>query len=168
MTKNSLRELYVDELKDLLSAENQLTKALPKMAKAATNAHLRKGFEEHLQQTEGHVQRLEQIGEKLGIKLTGLKCKAMEGLVAEGAEMINEDAEDAIKDAGLIGAAQRVEHYEIAGYGTAKSLAQHLGHEDVAKILEQTLQEEKETDQKLTKLAESEIVADAQHAGAGR
>ena len=160
MKLESLDALYQQELKDLYSAETQLVKALPKMAKAATNADLKAGFEEHLEQTKGHVERLTKIGEELGIKLTGHKCKAMEGLVAEGTEMIEQDALPAIKDAGLIGAAQRVEHYEIAGYGTAIALAEQLGHEDAVKLLEKTLEEEKETDEKLTDVAE-EVYAQA-------
>jgi ferritin-like metal-binding protein YciE len=135
------------------------------MAKAATNEELKAGFEEHLEQTKGHVERLDQIAEQLGKKLTGHKCKAMEGLVEEGAELIGEDAEDSVRDAGLIGAAQRVEHYEIAGYGTARALALKLGHDDIADLLEQTLEEEKETDVKLTELAESAVNVEA--AGAG-
>jgi ferritin-like metal-binding protein YciE len=166
MKLTSLEDLLHHELKDLFSAENQLVKALPKMAKAATNEKLKAGFEEHLEQTKGHVERLEQIAGILGKKLTGHKCKAMEGLVEEGAEMIGEDAEASIRDAGLIGAAQRVEHYEIAGYGTARSLASTLGHEDIADLLGQTLEEEKETDAKLTKLAKSAVVPEAEHAGA--
>jgi len=161
MKLNTLADLLHHELKDLYSAENQLVKALPKMAKAATNPDLKAGFEEHLEQTKGHVERLSQIAETLGIKLAGHKCKAMEGLVEEGAELIGEDAEDSVRDAGLIGAAQRVEHYEMAGYGTAKALALKLGHDDVAGILDETLQEEKETDEKLTELAESAVNAEA-------
>jgi ferritin-like metal-binding protein YciE len=161
MKLQTLEDLFHQELKDLYSAENQLVKALPKMAKAATNEKLKAGFEEHLEQTKGHVERLNQIADKIGAKLAGHKCKAMEGLVEEGAEMIHEDAEDSVRDAGLIGAAQRVEHYEIAGYGTARSLAQKLGHEDIAEILEQTLDEEKETDEKLTELAETAVTAEA-------
>ena len=161
MKLDSLDALFHQELKDLYSAENQLVKALPKMAKAATNEELKAGFEEHLEQTKGHVERLDQIGKDLGLKLTGHKCKAMEGLVKEGAEMIEEDAEPAIKDAGLIGAAQRVEHYEIAGYGTAVALAKQLGHDDAADLLQQTLDEEKQTDEKLTEVAESSVYAEA-------
>jgi len=161
MKLNSLTDLLHHELKDLYSAETQLVKALPKMAKAATNADLKAGFEEHLEQTKGHVSRLEEIAEMLDIKLTGHVCKAMKGLIEEGDEMIDEDAEDAVRDAGLIGAAQRVEHYEIAGYGTARCLAETLGHDDVAKLLEETLGEEKDTDEKLTELAESAINAEA-------
>ncbi len=165
MKLNTLEDLLHHELKDLHSAETQLVKALPKMAKAATNEDLRAGFEEHLEQTKGHVQRLEKIGEMLSKKLTGHKCKAMEGLVEEGADLISEDAEPHVRDAGLIGAAQRVEHYEMAGYGTAAALARLLGHEDVAELLAETLQEEKDTDAKLTELAESAINAEAPQAG---
>ncbi len=165
MKLNTLEDLLHHELKDLHSAETQLVKALPKMAKAATNEDLRAGFEEHLEQTKGHVQRLEKIGGILEKKLTGHKCKAMEGLVAEGADLISEDAEPHVRDAGLIGAAQRVEHYEMAGYGTAAALARQLGHEDVAELLAETLQEEKDTDAKLTELAESAINAEAPQAG---
>ncbi|HSI15620.1 MAG TPA: ferritin-like domain-containing protein [Chthoniobacter sp.] len=161
MKLKTLNDLFLHELKDLYSAENQLVKALPKMAKAATNEELKAGFEEHLEQTKGHVERLEQIAEQLGVKLSGHKCKAMEGLVEEGAELIDEEAEDVIRDAGLIGAAQRVEHYEMAGYGTAVALANGLGHTDAAELLQQTLDEEKETDAKLTELAESTINVEA-------
>jgi ferritin-like metal-binding protein YciE len=165
MKLQTLEDLLHHELKDLFSAENQLVKALPKMAKAATNEELKAGFEEHLEQTKGHVERLEQIAEKIGKKLTGHKCKAMEGLVEEGAEMISEDADDSVRDAGLIGAAQRVEHYEMAGYGTARALAEKLGHDDIAELLGQTLDEEKETDEKLTELAQSAVIPEAEHAG---
>jgi len=165
MPEQDLRELYIDELKDLYNAENQLVKALPKMAKAATSDELRSGFEEHLEQTKGHVQRLEQIFEMLGESPKGKKCKGMEGLVEEGSEMIDEDFEGNVKDAGLIGAAQRVEHYEIAGYGTVKAFAQRLGENEHVELLEQTLQEEKDTDEKLTRLAEqinSQATAEAE------
>jgi ferritin-like metal-binding protein YciE len=154
MPKESLRELYVNELKDLYSAETQLVKALPKMAKASSNAMLRQGFEEHLRQTSEHVSRLEQIFDALGEKPTGKKCLGMEGLVKEGAETISDDYEDALMDAAIIGAAQRVEHYEIAGYGTVRALAELLGENEHVSLLEQTLNEEKETDEKLTQLAE--------------
>jgi ferritin-like metal-binding protein YciE len=149
-----LRELYIDELKDLYNAENQLLKALPKMAKAASSDELRQGFEEHLEQTKGQVQRLEQIFQKLGESPKGKKCKGMEGLIEEGSEVIEEDFDGAVKDAALIGAAQRVEHYEIAGYGTVRSIAETLGEDDHVSLLEETLEEEKETDEKLTQLAE--------------
>ena len=155
MKENALKELYIDELRDIYNAENQLTKALPKMAKAATSDELRAGFEEHLEQTKGHVERLERIFKELGEKPTGKKCKGMEGLVEEGDEMIKEDElEGEALDAGLISAAQRVEHYEIAAYGCVRTYANLLGEDDAAGLLEQTLKEEKETDQKLTKLAE--------------
>ncbi len=149
-----LRELYIDELKDLYNAENQLLKALPKMAKAASSDELRQGFEEHLEQTKGQVQRLEQIFQKLGESPKGKKCKGMEGLIEEGSEVIEEDFDGAVKDAALIGAAQRVEHYEIAGYGTVRSIAETLGEDNHVSLLEETLEEEKETDEKLTQLAE--------------
>ena len=161
MKLNSLEDLLHHELKDLYSAENQLVKALPKMAKAATNPDLQEGFAEHLEQTNGHVQRLEQIAEQLGKGLSGHRCKAMEGLIEEGADLMKEDIEDTVLDAGLIGAAQRVEHYEIAAYGTARALANQLGHSDIAELLGQTLQEEKQTDAKLTELAESSVNAEA-------
>jgi ferritin-like metal-binding protein YciE len=153
MPKESLRELYVNELKDLYNAETQLVKVLPKMAKASSNAELRQGFEEHLRQTSEHVSRLEQIFDRLGEKPTGKKCLGMEGLVKEGAETISEDYEDALMDAAIIGAAQRVEHYEIAGYGTVRAFAELLGENEHVSLLEQTLEEEKETDEKLTQLA---------------
>jgi ferritin-like metal-binding protein YciE len=155
MKENALKELYIDELRDIYNAEYQLTKALPKMAKAATSDELRAGFEEHLEQTKGHIERLERIFQELGEKPTGKKCKGMEGLVEEGDEMIKEDElEGEVLDAGLISAAQRVEHYEIATYGCVRTYANLLCEDDAAGLLEQTLKEEKETDQKLTKLAE--------------
>ena len=153
MEHEDLKELYIDELRDLYNAENQLVKAIPKMAKASTSDELRQGFEAHLEQTKGHVQRLEQIFKELGEKPSGKKCKAMEGLVAEGAETLGEDYEDEVMDAAIIGAAQRIEHYEIAAYGTVRTFAELLGEETAVQLLEQTLEEEKETDQKLTDLA---------------
>ena len=156
MEHQALKELYIEELKDIYNAENQLVKALPKMAKAANSEELRTGFEEHLEQTRGHVQRLEQIFKELGAKPSGKKCKGMEGLVAEGQEMMGEDFEDDVMDAALISAAQRVEHYEIAAYGTVRTYAELLGEDTAMQLLEQTLEEEKETDQKLTDMA-SEI-----------
>ena len=149
-----LRELYIDELKDLYNAESQLLKALPKMAKAASSGELRQGFEEHLEQTKGQLQRLEQIFQKLGESPKGKKCRGMEGLIEEGSEVMEQDFDGAVKDAALIGAAQRVEHYEIAGYGTVRSIAETLGEDDHVSLLEETLEEEKETDEKLTHLAE--------------
>ena len=154
MLKDSLRQLYINELKDLYNAETQLVKALPKMAKASSNAELRQGFEEHLRQTSEHVSRLEQIFDMLGEKATGKKCLGMDGLVKEGAEVLSEDYEGAVMDAAIIGAAQRVEHYEIAGYGTARTFAETLGENEHISLLEQTLEEEKQTDEKLTQLAE--------------
>jgi ferritin-like metal-binding protein YciE len=154
MRKESLKKLYVDELKDLYSAETQMVKALPKLAKASSSAELRQGFEEHLRQTSEHVSRLEQIFEMLEEKPTGKKCLGMEGLVKEGAETMQEDYDNAVMDAALIGAAQRVEHYEIAGYGTVRAFAELLGEAEHVSLLEQTLQEEKQTDDKLTQLAE--------------
>ena len=151
----NLRDVFVEQLKDLYNAEQQLVKALPKMAKAATSPDLAQGFEEHLEQTKGHVNRLEEIFKKLEEKPTGKKCKAMEGLIKEGAETIEEDASDAAKDALLIAAAQRVEHYEIAGYGSVKTYADLLGEEEASGLLAETLQEEKDTDEKLTEAAES-------------
>lgn len=167
MKLQTLQDLLVHELKDLYSAENQLVKALPKMARAATSEALRAGFEEHLEQTRNHVARLEEIAKSLDCKLSGHRCKAMEGLIEEGSELISEDAEDTVRDAGLIGAAQRVEHYEIAGYGTARALAECLGYDDAVELLGLTLDEEKATDEKLTELAENTINAEAAAVGAG-
>lgn len=166
MPNDSLRELYIDELKDLYNAETQLTKALPKMAKAASNSELRQAFEEHLRQTSEQVSRLEQIFEMLGEKPTGKKCLGMEGLVKEGAETMKEDYDGAVMDAALIGAGQRVEHYEIAGYGTVREFAQLLGEDEHVSLLEQTLEEEKQTDEKLTQLAEN-INSQAQESEGG-
>jgi ferritin-like metal-binding protein YciE len=153
MKLSSLEDLFVEELKDLYSAEYQLLKAIPKMAKAATSKSLKSGFEKHLKQTEGHVARLEKVCKALGVSPKGKKCKAMEGLIEEGKEVMEEDAEPAILDAALIGAAQRVEHYEMAGYGTARTYAQLLGDSQAAKLLQKTLDEEGATDKKLTNLA---------------
>jgi ferritin-like metal-binding protein YciE len=154
MPNQGLKELYIDELKDLYNAETQLVKALPKLARAAASDELRQGFEEHLEQTKGHVQRLEQIFEMLDESPKGKKCKGMEGLIEEGSEVMEEDYEGDLLDSALIGAAQRVEHYEIAGYGTVRSMAETLGESDHVSLLEETLEEEKETDEKLTQLAQ--------------
>jgi len=151
---DTLSELLQDELKDIYDAEKQLTKALPKLAKKATAEDLKEAFEEHLRQTEEHVERLEQAFEHLGIPAKGKKCKGMQNLIAEGEDMIGDAEEDAVRDAVMIAAAQKVEHYEIAAYGTARTWANMLGQDDVASLLEQTLEEEKETDLKLTELAE--------------
>jgi ferritin-like metal-binding protein YciE len=149
----SPRDLLIEELKDLYSAEAQLVKALPKMAKAADSEELRQAFENHLQQTEVHVERLEKIGKQLDESLKGKKCKAMEGLVEEGKDVMEEDAAPALLDLALISAAQKVEHYEIAGYGTARTLAEISGEEQIAQILQETLDEEGETDKLLTEIA---------------
>ncbi|MGC1485411.1 MAG: ferritin-like domain-containing protein [Candidatus Acidiferrum sp.] len=153
METNRLRHLYVEELKDLYSAENQMVKALPKMIKAASSEDLRAGFEGHLKQTKGHVARLEDIFKALGESPKGKKCKGMEGLIKEGGELIEENPAPEELDAGLISAAQRVEHYEIAGYGCVRAYAELLGEDQAVSALRQTLEEEKETDQKLTQLA---------------
>ena len=155
MRKDSLQQLYVNELKDLYNAETQLVKALPKLAKASSNAQLRQAFEEHLRQTSEHVSRLEQIFEMLGEKPGGKKCSGMEGLVKEGAETMQENYSDQVMDSAIIGAAQRVEHYEIAGYGTLRALAELSGATQHVSLIDQTLQEEKEADEKLTQLAET-------------
>lgn len=150
----NLRDLLIEELRDLHNAENQLVKALPKMAKAASNDELREGFQEHLEQTREHVDRLERCFKLLGQKARGKTCHAMKGLVEEGTEAIQTEAPDAIKDANLIGAAQRVEHYEIAAYGTARAFAETLGETKIADLLQETLDEEGETDKRLTALAQ--------------
>lgn len=157
MELQNLKDLYIHELKDLYSAEKQLIKALPKMAKAATNPSLAEGFKVHLEETKGHVNRLETLLSKLKTSTRASKCKAMEGLIAEGAEMMEEEGDDEVRDAGLIAAAQRVEHYEIAGYGCARTYAELLGDKEGAKVLQQTLEEEGATDKKLTDLAMSTI-----------
>jgi ferritin-like metal-binding protein YciE len=165
MAQNNLKSLYVDELRDLYSSEQQLIKAIPKMAKAANSDTLRKGFEEHLEQTRGHATRLEQILRGLGEPVKGKKCKGMAGIVAEGGEMMSEDFQGALLDAALISAAQRVEHYEIAAYGAVHAYATLMGETEAAALLQQTLDEEKEADQKLTELSE-EINSEAFSRGA--
>jgi Mn-containing catalase len=150
-----LRELLIDELRDIYHAEGQLVKALPKMAKAAKSAELKQAFQKHLAETEGHVERLQKAFDLLGEKQKGKPCKGMLGLVAEGHETIDEGKErdEAAADLALIGAAQRVEHYEMAAYGTARAMAEQLGETKVATLLSQTLDEEKKADQKLTQIA---------------
>lgn len=150
----NLRELLVEELRDLHNAESQLLKALPKMAKASTNEELKEGFEEHLEQTKEHVDRLDRCFKMLGANAKGKTCHAMKGLIEEGTEAIEVDAPDTIRDAHLIGAAQRVEHYEIAAYGTARAYAETLGETKIAGLLQDTLDEEGDTDKRLTALAE--------------
>lgn len=155
----SLDELYAHELRDLHSAERQITKALPKMAKAANSEELREAFEEHLEETGQQIDRLEKVIQKLGVKPTGLKCKGMEGLLEEGEEMLQakDKGDPQVLDAALIGAAQRVEHYEIAAYGTVMALAKQLGRQDDLEVLRQTMEEEKSADRKLTQIAERQV-----------
>jgi len=150
---HSLKELFIEELRDLYDAENQLTKALPKMAEGSSSPELREAFEEHLEQTRNHVSRLEKVFAGLGEKPKAEKCKGMEGLIKEGSELLK-DFDSEVKDAAIIGAAQKVEHYEIAGYGTVRTFAELLGEDEAVSLLEETLEEEKETDQKLTELAD--------------
>jgi ferritin-like metal-binding protein YciE len=157
MKLDSLQDLFHDLLKDTYDAEHQITKALPRMAKAATNPDLKAAFEEHLTQTEGHIKRLEQVFEAIDKKATRKTCVGMKGLIEEGAEIMKEDTEPEVLDAGLIAAAQKVEHYEIAAYGTAAAYANMLGHGQAAGLLQETLDEEKTTDENLTKLAEGTV-----------
>lgn len=162
-TLNTLEDLLIHEIKDLYSAESQLVKALPKMAKAATDPLLKEGFKIHLEETKNQVQRLQQVAGLLGASPRGVTCKAMKGLVEEGAEAIEEEAEASIKDLALITAAQKVEHYEISGYGSARALAEFLELDDVVQLLQTTFDEEVATDDKLTEAAET-IIATAPHA----
>ncbi len=154
---NSLQDLLVAQLQDLYDAENQLVEALPKMAKTAASKQLKSAFESHLEETKNHVQRLEQVFKLLGKPAKGKTCQAMKGLVKEGSEMISEWGSDEVRDAGLIAAAQRVEHYEMAGYGCVRTWARQLGKADVVQLLEATLNEEKACDQKLNTIAESMV-----------
>jgi ferritin-like metal-binding protein YciE len=153
MEMESLKDLMIDELKDLYSAENQILKALPKMIKKATSPDLKRGFEKHLKETEGHVERLDKIFQELEESPRGKKCKGMEGIIEDGKELMEEDAELEVMDAGLIAAAQHVEHYEMAGYGCVRTYAELLGMNNIAKLLQKTLDEETATDEKLTDLA---------------
>jgi ferritin-like metal-binding protein YciE len=157
----TMDDLFVDELRDLYDAEKQLTKALPKMARAASSPELKTAFEDHLRETEQQVQRLEQIFSLLDKRATGKKCAAMTGLVKEGDEIVSDTDEAPVRDAGLIAAAQKVEHYEMSGYGSARSHAQILGYPQAVSLLEKTLDEEKRADQKLNDLAESAVNEDA-------
>jgi ferritin-like metal-binding protein YciE len=161
MKLDTLQKLYIDELRDLYNAENQLLKALPKMAKATSSDDLKDAFEKHLEQTKGHVERLEQVFEALGEKPKGKTCRAMKGLIEEGSEILKEDGEESIIDAGIIVAAQKVEHYEIAGYGSVRTFAHLLGQNKAAELLQATLDEESETNEVLNRLAESIINAEA-------
>jgi len=162
---DTLRDALIDEIKDLYNAEKQLTKALPKMAKNATNEDLRAALESHLAETEGHVGRLEQVFEMLDEKVRGKQCAGMAGIIEEGNQMLQEDLEDAVLDACIIAAGQRAEHYEMAAYGTSIAWAEALGLDDVAELLRETLEEEKAADEKLSALAEGNINSEA--AGAG-
>jgi ferritin-like metal-binding protein YciE len=165
MPLGSLYDLYVEELRDLYNAENQLVKALPKMAKAASDPRLQAAFEEHLEVTRGQVDRLDRIFKELGERAAGKKCVAMEGLIEEGKELLEEDAEPAVLDAALISAAQKVEHYEMAGYGCVRTYARLLGYEAAARLLQETLDEEGEADHMLTELAETVINVEAEEEG---
>ena len=171
MKLDTLQKLYTDELRDLYNAENQLVKALPKMAKAASSDDLKDAFEKHLEQTKGHVERLEQIFEELGENPKGKTCRAMKGLIEEGSEILQQDGEESVLDAGIIVAAQKVEHYEIAGYGSARTFAHLLGQNKAAELLQTTLDEEAETNEVLNRLAESivnpEALMETDLAGAG-
>src|SRR5438270_12295778 len=155
MDMESLRDLMVEELKDLYSAEKQITKALPKMVKKATAPALKQAFQAHLAETEEQIKRLEQIFQELEVSPRGKKCKGMEGVIEDGKELMEEDAEADVMDAGLIGAAQHVEHYEIAGYGCVRTYAELMGEDDIVNLLQQTLDEEKATDEKLNQLAQN-------------
>lgn len=163
MSVDTVEKLFVEELKDLYSAENQITNALPKMAKAATSSDLRNAFEHHLKETEGQIQRLEQIFEILGGSPKGKTCAGMKGVLEEGSEMLHETGAGNVRDEAMISAAQRVEHYEMAAYGAVRSYAQRLGKPQIVKLLEETLQEEKAADKKLTEIAQ-EVLGQARHA----
>src|ERR1700691_1541915 len=161
MRMESLSDLMEDELKDLYSAENQLLKALPKMAKKASSAQLKEAFTGHFKETEGHVKRLQQIAKILTVDLGGKKCHAMEGLIKEGSEVLEEDGPEAVIDSALIGAARRVEHYEMAAYCSTRGMAEELGNDQVAKILEETTNEEEAADNKLKAIAQDEVFPEA-------
>jgi ferritin-like metal-binding protein YciE len=171
MKLDTLQKLYTNELRDLYNAEHQLLKALPKMAKAASSQELKDAFENHLEQTKSHVERLEEVFEELDEKPKGKTCRAMKGLIEEGSEILQEDGEESILDAGIIVAAQKVEHYEIAGYGSARTFAHLLGQNKAAELLQTTLDEESETNELLNRLAESivnpEAMRETELAGAG-
>ncbi len=164
-TVATMEDLFLDEIRDLYDAEKQLTKALPKMAKASSSDKLRKAFEDHLAETQNQVRRLEEIFEHLDKKSSGKKCAAMSGLISEGEELAGNADDTAVRDAGLIAAAQKVEHYEISGYGSARTHAQILGYVEAVSLLEETLSEEKQADRKLNDLAESRINDLAANAG---
>jgi ferritin-like metal-binding protein YciE len=161
MKLDTLKTLYIDELRDLYNAEQQLVKALPKMAKGASSVELQDAFEKHLEQTKTHVERLEEVFEEIGERPKGKTCKAMKGLIEEGSEILHEDGEESVLDAGIIVAAQKVEHYEIAGYGSVRTFAQLLGKDRSADLLQTTLDEESEANELLNKLAEDIVNPEA-------
>jgi ferritin-like metal-binding protein YciE len=161
MKLDTLQKLYTDELRDLYNAETQLLKALPKMAKGASSQELKDAFEKHLEQTKTHVERLEKVFEELGEKPRGKTCRAMKGLIAEGSEILEKDGDESVLDAGIIVAAQKVEHYEIAGYGSVRTFAHLLGQNEAAELLQTTLDEESETNEILNKLAETVVNPEA-------
>jgi len=164
MKLDSLRSLWIEEMRDLYNAETQLLKALPKMAKKASTQELKEAFESHLDETQTHVERLDEIFDRLGKKPTGKTCKAMKGLIEEGSEMMMEDGLDSVIDAGIIAAAQRVEHYEIAGYGVVRTFASLLGEDEAEELLQETLDEEGAADEKLTEIAEGIVNEEAEEA----
>lgn len=164
MPLRTLQDLYLDELKDLYSAETQILKALPRMVKAAASSELKDALNQHQQQTRHQVERLDRIFDELGTTPRGKKCVGMQGILEEGQDLLTEKADPAVKDAGLISMAQRAEHYEMAGYGTARTYARRLGFDDAAQALQETLNEEGEADHKLTRLAEGQINPQAEHA----
>jgi len=161
MSLDNLSDLFEEQLKDLYSAESQLAKALPKMAKKASSSKLKQAFETHLEETKVHIERLQEIAKELDIKPTGKTCKAMKGLIEEGSEVIEEDGEESVIDAALVAAAQRVEHYEISAYGTICAMAEALGHKSVIKTFRQTEKEEYAADKKLSQISESELLVQA-------
>jgi ferritin-like metal-binding protein YciE len=165
MQIDNLEKLFIDMLKDTYNAEKQIVRALPRMAKAATNDELREAFTTHLRQTEKQVERLEKVFKEVGKPAQGKRCAGMEGLLEEGKELLEEDVDEEVLDAGMIGAAQKVEHYEIAAYGTLKTYAQLLGHDQAVGLLEETLKEEKEADRILTQIAERTINVEAMQGG---
>ncbi|GJH28877.1 ferritin-like domain-containing protein [Caballeronia novacaledonica] len=162
MASKTLQDLFIHSLSDVYSAEKQLTKALPKLARASSHSELKQAFQTHLEETNGQIERIDQVVELCGIKLKRIKCVAMEGLVEEGQEQIEDFEEGPIRDAALIGAAQKVEHYEIATYGTLATVAKQLGYTDAMKLLLETLEEEKSTDEKLTQLAKAQAAEQTQ------
>jgi ferritin-like metal-binding protein YciE len=161
MSLDTLEKLYMNELRDLYSAENQLLKALPKMAKGASSPDLKDAFQKHLEQTKGHVERLEELFEQLDESPKGKTCQAMKGLIEEGSEILKEEGEESVRDAGMIVAAQKVEHYEIASYGSVRTFANLLGQDEAARLLQSTLDEESETNEILNRLAETVVNPEA-------